>query len=52
MAEFLILDIPHVWDDVDIGILAGIYGPEISPALNVAVTDTLQVDWEITFLGA
>jgi hypothetical protein len=25
---------------------------EITPAVNVTVADTLQVDWELTFLGA
>jgi len=37
MAEFLILDIPHVWDDVDIGILAGIHGPEIEQKYNARI---------------
>ena len=37
MAEFLILDIPHVWDDVDIGVLVGIHGPEIEQKYNARI---------------
>jgi len=45
MAEFLVLDINHVWDSVDIGVLVGIHGPEIEQKYNARIQrgDVIEV---------